>query len=1216
MEKEKVFRIKKNIIKRNISIPLKNEKPFSSHINKFDFILKDKLFLARASLILMYVIILFLSTNSSNNIIIRQLNYDNIIKLRIKGSGDQPIISNAYNAYNPFPDKILINEVQQDQAKIGRIAYNLTGDINNITLIWDNQIDYCSYMFQNLTNIIEIDFSEFNSSIVTLAAFMFKGCSSLTSINLKNFTTFNINSMYAMFESCISLTSIDLSNFDTSSVTNMERMFYECKSLNILDLSNFITSKVSSLAWMFDTCESLVSLNLTNFNTSLVNNLAYMFRGSIRLKSLNLDNFDTSLVTNMNGMFYNCISLISLSLKNFNLPKINDIGIMFQNCKSLITLDLSSFTNTAPLNMYSMFQGCESLISLDISSFDLSSVTNINNLFSNCKSLISLNLMNFGDFDNSITIERFFIFENCNESLRYCINKENTLTDIKTQLDAFQNFNCSDDCFINSVNKFILEKKICIDNCTNDDYYQYECNSICYHSCPNGTHRSKVNVNLCEEDIICNNYYNFDLTECIDRIPLGYYLNDTDRRTIDKCNIKCLNCSLESNINNLCISCNINEGYYQKDIDNSNDDLFVDCVKETPNNTSELISSIPISTSLMDEIESESYRDREDIRDIEYHINKFLNNSDITSNYSFYYYEININENGLENKYFNNTFIEFPPESINILKNNFGLDLNNDKIYVLITEYLVNDLNSAVKNFDYKIFLENGTLLNINEDIYVDVYLPLVDLDAAKYNYSIYFAEQGFDIYNKNDKFYNDKCTPAYLNNNDITIKDRRNDIYPNISLCQENCNYKGFNIEEKRIICDCNINVNKNYTKKNDNFLEEDNGNFFNYFLDNINYEILKCYILLISFENLRKNFAFYFTFLVILVIISINILFWLYEISKIKKIIDDQFPNFEKVYNDYAREIRKFKKDNNKTINKQSKESLLFPPKKKKKNHKTVRESIDNKRNLEKKKTAQPLAIKDLEIVSSSHIKNNLNVVNIEEEEKVTEYIEPIKENFDFNELTFRQAIKEDKRNIFVIFKSIIMEKLELVYLITGGHKAKIILIYQYIFSLLIDLFLNAFLYTDDVVSNKYHNNGQLDLIVSLTLSLLSNIINSIICYFLNFSKDIEERFEQIMQIKIEDCYFYSSNKFMKILKVKIMLYFIIDALFTAFAFYYIIIFCILYKNSHISFLTNYLMSIIESLIFSIIVSISIVVTRIIGIKFSNKKMYNISKYLNNTF
>ena len=131
---------------------------------------------------------------------------------------------------------------------------------------------------------------------------------------------------------------------------------------------------------------------------------------------------------------------------------------MFLNCKFLITLDLSSFTNTAPLNMYSLFQGCESLISLDISSFDISSVTNINYLFSDFKSLISLNLMNFANFVNSVTIESMFMFVHYNESLKFCFNKENTLINIKNDLDVFQNFNCSDDCFVNSVNKFILEK--------------------------------------------------------------------------------------------------------------------------------------------------------------------------------------------------------------------------------------------------------------------------------------------------------------------------------------------------------------------------------------------------------------------------------------------------------------------------------------------------------------------------------------------------------------------------------------------------------------------------------------------------------------------------------------------------------------------------------------------------------------------------------------
>ena len=195
-------------------------------------------------------------------------------------------------------------------------------------------------------------------------------------------------------------------------------------------------------------------------------------------------------------------------------------------------------------------------------------------------------------------------------------------------------------------------------------------------------------------------------------------------------------------------------------------------------------------------------------------------------------------------------------------------------------------------------------------------------------------------------------------------------------------------------------------------------------------------------------------------------------------------------------------------------------------------------------------------------------------------------------------------------------IIEKLELVNLIIGGDKIKIVLIYQYILSLLIDLFLNAFLYTDELVSNKYHNNGKLDFIVLLTITLLSNLFNSIICNYLNFSKGVEERLEQIIEIKKEFNYLYAFNKFIKILKIKVMLYFLIEALIICFSFYYIIIFCILYNNSQISLLINYLMSILESLILSTFICIVIAVTRKVGINYLNKNIYNTSKYINNSF
>ena len=58
---------------------------------------------------------------------------------------------------------------------------------------------------------------------------------------------------------------------------------------------------------------------------------------------------------------------------------------------------------------------------------------------------------------------------------------------------------------------------------------------------------------------------------------------------------------------------------------------------------------------------------------------------------------------------------------------------------------------------------------------------------------------------------------------------------------------------------------------------------------------------------------------------------------------------------------------------------------------------------------------------------------------EKRTIKIDEQTKENIKFNELPFSQAVKLDKRNIISSFISVIVEKLELVNLIFGGHKNK---------------------------------------------------------------------------------------------------------------------------------------------------------------------------------
>ena len=105
------------------------------------------------------------------------------------------------------------------------------------------------------------------------------------------------------------------------------------------------------------------------------------------------------------------------------------------------------------------------------------------------------------------------------------------------------------------INKLIIERSECIDDCSKNNIYKYEYNNSCFKSCSEVSEYLGLKGNY-------EIYYNYNKTKCIDEIPDGYYLNDTNEKTIDKCNIKCKTCNKDSNINNLCLSCSIQNNYY------------------------------------------------------------------------------------------------------------------------------------------------------------------------------------------------------------------------------------------------------------------------------------------------------------------------------------------------------------------------------------------------------------------------------------------------------------------------------------------------------------------------------------------------------------------------------------------------------------------------------------------------------------------------------
>jgi len=601
-----------------------------------------------------------------------------------------------------------------------------------------SKLENLEYMFNECSCLKSLDLSNFSLSKKKLKA-LFNECHSLTSIK---FYKSNIlkGSIDNMFSGCSSLTNIDLHYFDFSLTTSMEYLFQGCSGLLYLDLSNINANLVTSMSNMFASCELLKQLNLTNFSALSVTNLESMFSSCSSLISLDLYKFNTSNVTKMGNLFFNCIQLISLNLSHFNTSLVVDMNSMFRGCISLESLDISNFDTSLVTDMTKMFYGCNKLFSLNLSLFNTQNALSLENMFYECS---ELKYINFQKYSNKLSPNIRDIFYGTDDHLIIFINKEANIEDLLSELSEQK-------CIIRKpINKHIIKdykviysNRNCIKNCFLDETYKYEFKGFCFEECPEGTHLSKDNVYLCENNIF----------ECIESYP---YLYIEDNKCEKYCN---------------CI------------------DFFEDiCTINNVNAESEnaIISNIinGISEGLIDKLLEEV------INEPKKDIIKIVNNTlyQITSSF---------NQN---NKSYNDISSIKLGQCENILKEKYNL-FPNETLIIFKTEHIKEGL--LIPLIYYDIFNPiTKEKLNLdycrNENINIDILIPVSINDIILFKY-----DPKHEYYN--DICYNCKINnnnidlTLYDRQFDFNIN--------NLSLCTKNCIFNGYDPLNKKVICNCKV--------------------------------------------------------------------------------------------------------------------------------------------------------------------------------------------------------------------------------------------------------------------------------------------------------------------------------------------------------------------------------------------------------------------------
>ena len=326
--------------------------------------------------------------------------------------------------------------------------------------------------------------------------------------------------------------------------------------------------------------------------------------------------------------------------------------------------------------------------------------------------------------------------------------------------------------------------------------------------------------------------------------------------------------------------------------------------------------------------------------------------------------------------------------------------------------------------------------------------VPGVDQFSFKF-----FAEQDINIFNQSDKFYTDICK-HYIspNHKDIPLNLRLKIIYPNISLCENDCISEGIDLKEMEAICYCPFSdLSKNSFLSNTLKYNEVLSGIYS-FISGSNIKVLSC-IKVIFFPDHFKRCIGGFIIIGLIFIQTICALQYHYNgKNKTKQYIYNLIDSYKDSLINVKRE-----------------------PTKKKINKKKLKKVKINKSQLNSTKSFSIFSKYSNNIfIQNINSENNLNKKHIIKKSKLyfIKYLstEP-------NEMDYDEAIEKDKRKFCEYFGETIKENQIIIntFFIKDNIKHKSIKIIKFVLYLDHYMLFNGLLYNETFLIDIYYSNDK---------------------------------------------------------------------------------------------------------------------------------------------
>ena len=1204
----------------------------------------------------------------------------NQITIKFKGTETEAFFINKIEG-RECPDQITIDGIL---IPYSTCKYKFPNKIVTIGINWEKNITNFYRMFSDISNLKEIDLSGFNTSLVENMAYMFENCKSLIFANLSNVNINSVSNMQYMFSNCISLNSIDLTNVDIARISNKKNIFYNCINLkldNILSIDNnkrqlgidpepYNQCDVNDFFNIDRECtinleiadqkinealtkESFMEfLSTTSFQSDDIisieveNEIFSITRSSQRdtinlgvcedeLKNIYAIRANESLIIYIHEFksSYFLIPIIGFEVFN-NFTKLdlgfcNDILIQYQ-FEVNITED-NFYIHNPNSNYYD--DNC-SYIS-DISLYERKEYYNLNNL-----SLCQKDCQ-FGNYDSTSKKVTCFCpvrntFINKNEEL---LHKFKLKDEDKNKCIKDPNEPCHKEDLFNGLNNCIYNGPI-----MNQEIKEGLTLNIFRESVSNILLNNKKEIHFEKP----NDIYSFAFTKYDDNINLGeceillreyYNLNDSENIIIYTHQYQQIGKKTKS----------IEYMVFNKNF------LFNLSICE------EVKIDIQIPVNINDEKPTISIGEFRNL--ISKNISNLVNSSSLINGENFKALILSSNDMNLKTQLQKGISAVDLGNCTQTIKKHYNISPEEDLIVLNIesmkTKNKTNESNidnsfNLRKNVQVEIYDHSGRQLDLSvckEDI--KVLMNLANVEELNIQSSQKFSEQGIDVFNPTDNFFNDLCH-KYENKDgiDIIIDDRRSDIYQNVTFCQGGCSYNGVDYDLMAANCLCNSTIlqeDENNRTDDNNAVEKEVLNFktlsksFISSLLDFNIEVIYCYNLIFDTKILVKNIGFYCMITLNALQIIFLSIFLIKKLKPIKKFMsnfslnkaDKAYPpkkerkskkdknvddineietkiehdnkiknkktNIKKKermqsdlsnFNSYSQTrlmISKNNLDSNNQIQNnngenleeilninQNKDNKLFSDVEKDKkyskgngedlisegkNKNVISNKIKSKRKTKKeRKKKKKKKINNIETKGEKDFGKN-------ESDKKDEKANSPKTDDELDEMDYEEAIIYDKRPyIKMYWSSLLDSQVILDTFFTNNNLNLFIIKLSFFVSMFeISFFLNALFYTDDYISDAYHNNGVLDFVSGLPKSIYSFLATLILTNLLKMLSNSKSELMKLMKENYMDKeYLKLINAKLRKLKIKLIIYFIIVFTLGLFFLYYISAFCAVYRFS----------------------------------------------------